>query len=379
MKKLICLLLTVLLLIPIATGCTEGLQGNVTVTVTFIDGSTETVTGHRKNEGDSENSIFTKLSQILTSSNDLVGKQVTYKYANGGIFSSDDLYKLDNGAHIKLVETIENKKYKVCYYASFPGYTDANYYEKTYTFGDVMEETEEITNLTNFDSSLTNFDRYTFNGWEIYHEDANGNKNNIPIELGGTFNEKFVEYFEKTKVQGEYEYQMNVEAYFKPDTYNIVLNFEHDGVKALKTPTAPVSKELNFNETSFNKYDFTKYVKDNSIIFFDWYTDTSFTTKLPSVIDKSLNGKEVNIYAKWSYSKTIKIDFLDGKGPIETLVVEDEFASTYHIYPSVIQKHLTSDQIKCLVGFSDNRDGTSRITNMYVGSNENTIYYPVLV
>ena len=369
------------LLLPFSFGCETGLQGKVTITITYLDGSTKTISGHRRfGEGSDKESIFYKMSQNIGYSTDQVGKKVVYKHKDTNrTFDSEEVYQYDNGKRIHLVQSLENKRYKIHYFASFPGYTFTQTYDKFYSFGDKIELIPEIVNLTNFDSSLTNYDRYSLSGWEIYYKSENDKELSIPMVFGGTFDETFDAYFEQTKVKGEYEYQMQIKAVFKPDTYIAKLHFEHNGVKPLNEHISPIELEQTFNATYFNRYDFTQYVKEENIMFFNWSTDMYSYIEAPKTIDKSLNGEVLNLYARWSYYKIITIDFLDGKGPVDCYVFDDAFQSTYYLYPSVLSEHLASEQIKNLVGFSENRDGTSRIIDLYEIGDENTIYYPVIL
>ena len=74
----------------------------------------------------------------------------------------------------------------------------------------------------------------------------------------------------------------------------------------------------------------------------------------------------------------IKVDFLNGDGPIGVRVYEDRYPQYFNINPYYLSKYLTSEQYNGFIGLSDNRDGTSRIIKTYEVCNENTIYYPVI-
>ena len=382
MKKLICLLLTILLLLPFTAGCTTGLQGNVSIIISYLDGSTITISGHRTfgEENDSE-SIYYKLSERLVPSQEPeVGKSTYFTYADGGVFSEEQVYQLDNGATIKLKENQKLKSYKVAYYSECPEVGNTKYYEKNYTFGDKIEYEQEIENLLIFDDANENFDRYNLVGWEIFYTNEQGEETTYEYIFNENFDAKYDEYFNNAKVSHPeyYYYYMKVRAIWKPNTFNVVLNFEHEGVKQLTTSVEPVTYTSDFNVTDYDKNYFLKHVKEENIEFVGFSTDKFTYVPLPTEIDKSQDGTTIQLYAIWSRYKTIKVNFLDGSGPISVKVYEDKYEQYYNLHPYYLDKYLTSEQIKGFIGLSSNREGTSRIIKTYELCNENTIYYPVI-
>ncbi len=377
MKKIICILLTILMLLPFTSACTVGLQGNVTITINYLDGTKTTITGHRKFDktGDSE-SIYTKMSSALRYSTDEVGKVVVYEYKDGANFNTESVYQFENGKKIELFQKLENKRYQVRFYAICPESTNSQTFDKFYYYGDELRLEEEIENLLTFETTPINFDRYHFEKWQIVKFENNNQVLSYDFNFGGTINEQYDSYFEEAKVKNEYgNYIIYVKALYKVDTYNVVLNFEHDGVKKLNTPVQPVTLEVPFNATNFGWSEFKYYVKEENIEFEYFSTDINEKISLPTVMDASFNGITVNLYAFWTRYKVIKIDFLNGKGPIDVYVYEEKYENSYRINPIVIDRNAV--QGKTLIGFTTERDGYSRILNMYETCVEGVTYYPI--
>ena len=377
LKKFICLILTLFLIIPFSAGCVVGLQGNVTITINYLDGTKTTISGHRKFDatGDSE-SIYTKMGSAFRYSTNEVGKVVVYEYADGSSFNRESVYQFENGKKIELFEKLENKSYHVKFYAICPGTTNSQTFDKYYHFGDELELEEEIENLLTFETVPEHFDRYAFEKWQIVKFENGKQVYACDFNFNGTFNEDYDEHFENAKVKNEYgNYVMEVKAIYKADTYNVVLNFEHDGVKKLNVSVSPVTLEVPFNATHFGLSEFKTYVKEENIEFECFSTDMHNKVLLPSVMDASQNGKTVNVYAFWSRYKTIKIDFLNGKGAINVSVYEDKYENFYRINPIVIDRNAL--QNKTLIGFTNERDGYTRILNLYETCVEGVTYYPI--
>lgn len=380
MKRFICLILAILLITPFLVACQTGLQGNVKITIHYLDGNEITVSGHREYGAENNSkSIFSQIYGCLgASGEEQVGKVVVYKYKNGNTFDTEQIYKLENGAHIEIYETIQNKRYQLRFRVTCPGDTTFQKLTKFYDFGDKFEYTTDIENLLTFETVPENYDRYALEKWQIVKIENGEEVLSYDFNFNDTFNEKYDAYFESAKTKNEYgEYVMDVEAVYKPNTYTAVLHFEHDGVKSLNSSVAPVSITVPFTNTNFDISIFQRYVTEERIDFVGFSTKMNENVPLESNLDKSFDGTTINLYAIWYRYKIVKIDFLNGKGAIDVAVYEDRYANYYYVNPVLIQNRVPQDKLERLLGFGENKDSQSVILNFYKNSREDKVYYPI--
>jgi hypothetical protein len=378
-KKIICLLLVICFVMPLSSACV-GLQGSVTVTIKYLDGTTKTVKGHRKwDDTWGEDSIFTKLSYAATPTVTKEGHDTVFYFDGGGYLDSDYLYQVDNGARLVLIEKLQIRRYTVLYTASCPELTKTQSYEIRYNYGDKMELTQEIEDLLVFENPSANFDRYTFDKWQIVYKENGKTLITRDFNFGDTFNTVYEARFEETKRKAQYYYYMEVQAVWSPDTYNVVYHFEHDGVKPLNTKVENVVEKRDFYATGFSASTFKKYVKEEDIEFIGFSTDMYSLQSLPTQMSKEYNGKDVHVYALWSRFKTVNIDFLNGKGPVPVQVYDAKNENSHYVDILPLLDNLTKEQRSKLIGFSENIHGISRILNFYEVADASKTYYPIFI
>lgn len=379
MKKLICLILTICFLLPVSTACVTGLQGNVTITINYLDGTKKTISGHRKFDktGDSE-SIYTKMSQSLRYTTNEVGKVIVYKYANDFAFDREQVYQFENGKRVEIFQKLVNKTYQVRFVAICPITKESKTLTKFYKFGDTMELTSDVQNLLSYENPPTNFDRYTFEKWRIAKYEDREMVFSREFNFNNVFNEEYDALFEEVKSKNQYgEYVMEISAVYKPNTYNVVLHFEHEGVKNLKTSVSPVTIEVPFYATNFGLSEFKTYVKEENIEFEYFSTDMNNKVLLPSELSKEVDGTTINLYAHWERYKPLKIDFLNGKGVQTVRVYEDKYSNYFKVDVGKLNANLTSGQLETLIGFGEDKDKLSVVTDLYLYGNSNVTYYPI--
>ncbi|MBO5851135.1 MAG: hypothetical protein J6R29_02245 [Clostridia bacterium] len=305
--------------------CEKQYKGKVKLIIHKWDGSEIVVEGTR--DSSKKNYIVKYIDDNQTFGTYLPDERVGYRFVglyyynensnskyildNGSTtyVNFEQLWRIKDGATVDVYESWNTNVYSVDFVTS----TNSNYYTTySYYIGSNIELSSSIQNV--FSSEIN--DRKQNVGYTAYYT----NKNNEPVEFewtfGGEFNEEIIEHFENMHYTNNGK--LKVKQNWVADKVRVEFNYCYgDG---LDTQIYPRELAVGYDE-DLTKY-FTDVVTDENREFFGWYLDEAYEIKAPKEIGKEYETVALKLYAKHLTFKEIKIDLLDGKGPISARVYE---------------------------------------------------------
>ncbi len=354
-----------------STGCSSGgcdldtetkYNGDITLKIHTYDGQIITVTGHRdedvegyivsQEETDKYLSIIknysmsTRPGYYFEGLYYVKGTEYCYIFEKYNLtqysVNRSNLRKIKDGAVIDVYENWKENEFLVEYRVK-----GKHFDIHGYSYGDMVEIPSEVTEYIN---NLNN-PKEVLAGWKIVGSDWNSGYEEKEWTLG------LFDANKEALYEGHYYGLLKVEAVFESVKVNVKFHYDFES-KPAEVKKVYYDENLSgyFKQRSSSE-------TEEGVEFIGWYLDEARTQKFNGEFDSLYQTETLNLYAKWKYYKTVKIDFKKNIGVKTCKVYED----------NTLSLSLPTD----IYGVSESMETISRINDYYSTMEEGKTYYVV--